>query len=292
LARRSRAYPPARPKPLSPWRSRGFAPAEPGRRGEGPKLGEGGWFHLAEICRRAALAAALVLVVAAGFSHAHDPARPGPEAAVLESARLPARPPAFDYDAPAPGTYELPPLREAVDGAVLDVAGTKRRLVEAFAGKVVLLSFIYTRCADTNGCPVATAALADIAEASADDPELARSLKLVSLSFDPEHDTPAALAAFAAPLLVSASSRRADWTFLTTASERELEPILAGYDQLVVKNLGPDKVFDGTFEHLLRVYLIDRTGQVRNVYGVSFLDPRLLIADVKTLLLEEQTAKH
>jgi cytochrome oxidase Cu insertion factor (SCO1/SenC/PrrC family) len=241
--------------------------------------------------RRGAIAAALVLVGAAGLAHAHDPSRPAPDAAASsQSARLPERPPAFDYEAPAPGTYELPPLRDAVDGVVLDSTGVRRRLFEAFAGKVVLLSFIYTNCADANGCPVATAALADVAEASAGDPELARNLKLVSLSFDPGHDTPAVLAAFAAPLLASTSGPRADWTFLTMASERELEPILAGYDQVVVKNLGPGKVFDGTFEHLLRVYLIDRKGQVRNVYGVSLLDPRLLIADVKTLLLEERAA--
>jgi cytochrome oxidase Cu insertion factor (SCO1/SenC/PrrC family) len=239
-------------------------------------------------CRRAAIAAALVLVGAAGAGHAHDPS-PRPEAAA-ESARVPERSAAFDYDAPAPGTYELPPLRDAVDGAVLDAAGTNRRLFEAFAGKVVLLSFIYTRCADAAGCPVATAALADIAQASAHDPELAHNLRLVSLSFDPGHDTPAVLAAFAAPLLASTSGPRAEWTFLTAASEQALEPILAGYDQVVVKNLGPGKVFDGTFEHLLRVYLIDRRAQVRNIYGASLLDPRLLVADVKTLLLEERAA--
>lgn len=238
--------------------------------------------------RRAAITAALALVGAA-ITHAHDPS---PRAGAAESARLPERSPAFDYEAPAPGTYELPPLRAATDGAVLDTAGIKRRLTEVFAGKVVLLSFIYTRCADAQGCPVATAALADIAQASARDPELAHNLRLVSLSFDPEHDTPVTLAAFAAPLRASASAPRAEWTFVTAASERELEPLLAGYDQLVVKNLGPDKVFDGTFEHLLRVYLIDRRGQVRNIYGASLLDPRLLVADVKTLLLEDRAAKR
>lgn len=243
--------------------------------------------------RRAAIAAAIaaaLALVGAAVAHAHDPA---PRAGAAESARLPERSPAFDYEAPAPGTYELPPLRDAADGAVLDTAGIERRLTEVFAGKVVLLSFIYTTCADATGCPVATAALADVAEASARDPALAQNVKLVSLSFDPERDTPQAIAAYAAPFLADPeASRKSEWTFLTTASERELEPILAGYDQLVVKNLGPDKVFDGTFEHLLRVYLIDRRAQVRNVYGVSLLDPRLLIADVKTLLLEERAAKQ
>ena len=38
--------------------------------------------------------------------------------------------------------------------------------------------------------------------------------------------------------------------------------------------------------HLLRVYLIDRQRRVRNIYGLGFLDPRLLLADVRTLLGE------
>jgi protein SCO1 len=44
----------------------------------------------------------------------------------------------------------------------------------------------------------------------------------------------------------------------------------------------------GRIAHQLRVYLIDRQRQVRNIYNLDFLDPRLVITDVQTLLLEEQ----
>ena len=40
------------------------------------------------------------------------------------------------------------------------------------------------------------------------------------------------------------------------------------------------------FTHLLRVYLIDRDLQVRNIYSVSFLHPDILMNDLETLLLE------
>jgi hypothetical protein len=41
--------------------------------------------------------------------------------------------------------------------------------------------------------------------------------------------------------------------------------------------------------HILRVFLIDRDGRIRNIYSSATLDPRLDLADVKTLLLEEKT---
>ncbi len=41
-----------------------------------------------------------------------------------------------------------------------------------------------------------------------------------------------------------------------------------------------------TFSHLLRVYLIDPYKRVRNIYSASFLHPDLLVADLRTLLLE------
>ena len=42
-----------------------------------------------------------------------------------------------------------------------------------------------------------------------------------------------------------------------------------------------------TLYHILRVFLIDREGRIRNIYSSGTLDPRLVLADVKTLLLEE-----
>jgi cytochrome oxidase Cu insertion factor (SCO1/SenC/PrrC family) len=222
-------------------------------------------------------------------AHAHDRAAHNePPAATVWAERTPE----FDYDPPVPGTYELPELRDAGDGAVLDIRGTPKRLRDILRGKITLLSFIYTNCGDAKGCPLATAVLADIFRAGSDQPDLAANLRLVTLSFDPGHDTPKVMAEYAAPLLALREGRPScEWSFLTTAAEDDLDPILADYDQLVVKNLGRDNAFDGTFEHLLRVYLIDRAGRLRNIYGVSLLDPRLLVADAKTLLLEERGAR-
>jgi protein SCO1/2 len=58
-------------------------------------------------------------------------------------------------------------------------------------GKVVLLTFIYTRCPDRDICPAISAKFAYLQRHL--DP---RSFRLVTITLDPLHDTPAALAAY------------------------------------------------------------------------------------------------
>jgi cytochrome oxidase Cu insertion factor (SCO1/SenC/PrrC family) len=193
----------------------------------------------------------------------------------------------IEFDAPAPGTYQLPVIKPAPDGAVLDTKGVPRRLHTLMAGKVVVLSFVYTQCSDARGCPLATAVLYQIHRATASDPVLAERLKLITLSFDPTHDTPAVMARYARPS--EPASRVSQWDRLTTSSDRTLAPILAGYGQLVTRPTGTQA---GGLTHRLRVYLIDPQQRIRNIYGLDFLDPELLLADVRTLLLEETKARR
>jgi cytochrome oxidase Cu insertion factor (SCO1/SenC/PrrC family) len=192
-----------------------------------------------------------------------------------------------EFEAPAPGTYRLPVIKPAPDGAVLDASGARRRLHQLMAGKVVVLSFVYTQCSDGRGCPLATAVLYQIHQASASDSALAEHLKLITLSFDPAHDTPAVMARYARPR--DPSARASEWDRLTTASDRALAPILAGYGQIVSRPTGSQAT---GLTHRLRVYLIDPQQRIRNIYGLDFLDPQLLLADVRTLLLEEQAGRR
>lgn len=67
----------------------------------------------------------------------------------------------YDYEPPAPGTYKLPVVKPAADGAVLDPKGTPFRLEELTRGCVTVMSFIYTRCAAARACPYATGVLND-----------------------------------------------------------------------------------------------------------------------------------
>ena len=170
---------------------------------------------------------------------------------------------------------------------MLDAKGQALTLREAMAGRITLLSFIYTRCSDANGCPLATAVLHKIEQASRKNPALAANLRLVSLSFDPAHDTPEVMSRYHNP----AAAGSAEWVDLTTASEAELAPLLAGYDVPVQKGVDASGQPGQVMGHQLRAFLVDRAGRVRNIYGLDFLDPRLLMADVLTLLAEEQAGR-
>ena len=186
----------------------------------------------------------------------------------------PAAPPARQL--PTPGSYALPPLRAAPDGLVRDEQGKVRPLHDLLAGRIVVLSFIYTRCADGAGCPMASYTLSQAAGRLAKSGELGSRVAFLSVSFDPAHDSPEVLAAYAGHF----QKPGIDWRFMAT-DPASMGQLLGAYRQDVVK--GGD---DASLAHTLRVFLIDAAGQIRNEYTAGFLDAGLLATDVQTLALE------
>ena len=214
------------------------------------------------------------LALAATAASAHDVQRHG--AATIDG---PAD--AYAFPLPDPGSYRLPAIKPAGGGRVLDEMGQPRELRTIVTGHVTVLAFIYTRCADI--CPMATARLAQLQALAAEDPDIAAHLKLASMSFDPEHDTPEAMAEFAS-LWRDAARPHPNWSFFTAKDREDLAPILKAYGQSVTRSHPQDPT--GALGHILRVFLIDPSGTVRNIYSLDFLDPRLVLTDVRTLLME------
>ncbi len=190
----------------------------------------------------------------------------------------------YDYEPPAPGSYTLPAIKTAADGALLDSSGKAINLRDLTHGRITVLGFIYTRCAAPKGCPYATNVFDQLHSVSAKDKALTLNMRLVSVSFDPDHDTPQHLAEYSE--WVRETKSGCDWRFVTAKSRTELDSILSGYGQAVDKRSNPSDA-QGPLYHILRVFLIDRDGRIRNIYSSATLDPRLVLADVKTLLLEE-----
>ena len=190
----------------------------------------------------------------------------------------------YDYDPPVPGSYTLPVVKVAPEGAIIDSAGRSLNLRDLTHGRITVLSFIYTRCAAPKACPYATSVLTQLHALSTDDKALAKNMRLVSMSFDPEYDTPQRLAAYSEAMREEKSG--CEWRFATAKSRAELESILNAYGQAVDKRSNPNDP-QGPLYHILRIFLIDREGHIRNIYSSATLDPRLVLADVKTLILEE-----
>ena len=192
----------------------------------------------------------------------------------------------LSYEPPAVGSYLLPPITHASNGAVLLEDGQESQLFDLMGDRLVLFSFIYTRCNDINGCPLANAVFHKLQAKLQERPDVAQATRLLSISFDPERDTPEVMREFGQGL----GGDGVDWQFLTTRDRGTLEPILDDYGQYTIREYDESGEYTGDFAHMLRVFLIDRELRVRNIYSVAFLHADILINDLETLLLESPSS--
>lgn len=191
--------------------------------------------------------------------------------------------------APPPGSYVLPVIQPGPAGSVLDTTGRAVPLRAHTSGRVTLLSFMYTYCVDPAGCPLLFATLYGLRERLQATPELARRVRLVSLSFDPVNDTPQTMARYAGVLARADQPLR--WDFLTGRSVAELQPILADLGQPVAVQLDARGKPNRLYYHMLKLFLFDRQGRVREIYSSAFLQPDMIYNDIRTLLLEEDATR-
>jgi protein SCO1/2 len=147
-------------------------------------------------------------------------------------------------------------------------------------GKVTLVSFIYTTC--TTGCLVVTAKMKDVQKAFKDKP-----VSLVSISFDPAHDTPEAMKEYAKRFGVDLSN----WYFLTGPPEI-VENVLFDYKIEVsrVGKKGPsgEVVSVELVDHGVKSYVIDKTGAKRFEYWGQDFDTKVAIKDITKVMSEGQ----
>jgi len=214
-------------------------------------------------------AALLVLLAAAGTARAH-------EAAPL---------PALGFEPPLPGTYTLHRIMAAPDGEVVGVDGRPQRLSHFTREGITLLGFIYTSCTNPQGCPLAYRVFDRLKDEIRATPSLKDQVQLVTLSFDPARDTPSVMKRYAGSQLEDEGGLR--WFFLTTPSALELLPLVEGFGQDV--QYATDTSTGRPvrqLSHVLKVFLIDRAGDVREIYTSTFLHPRAIIGDIMTLLME------
>lgn len=206
------------------------------------------------------------------------------QAATPESAPLAPGYGKLTYPLPAVGSYQLPSLGTAADGDVLNNTGKQYSLHELLQNenKYTLLSFIYSNCSDVNGCPLVSNVFYKVKSAMRSDVVLANRLQLLTISFDPERDTPEVMRLYGENFKYAGN--KGEWHFLTTASLEALNPILDAYHQDIQRNLSVNGSENGDISHLLRAYLIAPDLSIRNIYSVGFLHSDLLINDVKTLL--------
>ncbi|PYQ15851.1 MAG: SCO family protein [Acidobacteria bacterium] len=210
-------------------------------------------------------------------------------AAVPASADQPDEPrPPLEFVPPEPGTYELHRIMRAPEGRVLTVDGRVEALSRFTRERITLLGFIYTSCMDPEGCPLAYRVFGRLKDEIEAHPALRDEVQLVSLSFDPARDSPSVMKRYAGSRLEEDRGLR--WFFLTTRSVEDLLPLVEGFGQDV--RYSEDRSTGlpvRQLSHVLKVFLIDRAGYVREIYTSTFLHPRSIMGDIETLLMEQRS---
>lgn len=192
--------------------------------------------------------------------------------------------PRQDFRPPAPGGYQLPAIQPAPSGWVLEGNRLPRPLSNYTRDAITLLSFVYTYCTDPVGCPLAYAAMLDVRARIQREPRLRERARLVSLSFDPTHDTPEAMRAYGGE---QARANAPRWHFITTSSMAQLTPILQGFGQDAEVERDDAGQATRVISHVLKVFLLDRHARVREIYSAAFLMPEVIVNDMLTLALEQ-----
>lgn len=183
------------------------------------------------------------------------------------------------------GKEGLPTLAAMPAFALIDQQSKPVRSTD-LAGKVLLVGFIYTSCEDI--CPVITAQMKGLQE------ELSKAgllgpVELLSISVDPEVDTPERLAAYASQFQADTAS----WRFLTGDPAHihkvVVEGFLLGVQKVPASHAGHGNhgghgsAPDYRVEHSGRIALVDSQGQIRAYYDGTQVDLAKIVAEARSL---------
>lgn len=186
-------------------------------------------------------------------------------------------------DYPPPVQYNpLTPGEGVPDFAFLNQSG-KTIHVAQFRGKVLLMTFIYTRCSLANYCPRMSRNFAEIDKALAANPLLYKKTHLLSVSFDPAYDTPKVLRSYGGAYTGKYTKETFQHWDFAAPPEKELAKTLKFF--LVGVTPGENQ----TLTHSLSTVVITPEGKIYKWYPTNDWKPEQLLSDVKELLHDGNT---
>lgn len=143
---------------------------------------------------------------------------------------------------------------------------------ETFAGKPLLLTFIFTRCPVPNFCPKISGNFEKLAAEFSQNPALADQVRLLSVSFDPKFDTAEVLDAYGKTF----SADPEQWRF-ATGSPEEIEKLTQAFAVYT-------KADQGTIDHGLCTALIAPDGTIKMIWRGNGWQTEEVAAALRTLL--------
>jgi protein SCO1/2 len=167
-------------------------------------------------------------------------------------------------------TGPLPEIGPAPAFALMSQDGKPTSLI-GLRGKVVAVNFFYTACPDI--CPLLTQKLVEVQDALGED--FGKKIAFVSITVDPEHDTPEVLKDYAAAW----EAKTAGWSFLSGPPEA-VRDVVRHYGGYVAKTA------EGAIDHTLLTSIIDPRGVLRVQYLGMRFDPAEFRRDLLSLVVK------
>jgi len=189
--------------------------------------------------------------------------------------------------APNPNQPPLPPANEKfaqigkeVPSFNLTNQDGKKISTKDFRGKALAITFIYSRCPLPEYCILMSKNFSDIANGLQDNPELKDKIRLLSISFDPQTDTPAKLKEYG--LGYFGKNAKPDFTVwqLASGSEKEVREI-ADFFGLRYQLNADDKT---QFDHSLRTIVISPEGKVQEIISGNEWTPSDLLRELQATM--------
>jgi protein SCO1/2 len=166
--------------------------------------------------------------------------------------------------------FELLKPGDAVPNAKFVDENGQPRTFDSFKGRQVVMTFIYTRCPLPTFCPLMDKNFAALQKTIKGE-KLAGQIHLVSVSFDPETDTPPTLKRHSREL----GADPGVWTFLT-GDRGAVDRFASGFGVQVSRE-GNDQ---REITHNLRTAIVDRAGTLVKIYDGNEWTPDQILADL------------
>jgi protein SCO1 len=152
--------------------------------------------------------------------------------------------------------------------------------IDQFRGKVLLVTFIYTRCPLPDYCIRMSRNFADVQHQVAADPQLYSKTHLLSVSFDPAFDTPQVLRRYGAAYTGEHGNQAfSHWDFAVPSSS-ELDSVSEFFD------VGVSAGSNNTLTHSLSTAVIAPNGNIFRWYPSNEWTPSAVVEDVKHALAQ------
>jgi protein SCO1 len=200
----------------------------------------------------------------------------------LENVVIVKKAPQPKPDPASSSNFHVPQPGDAVpDFALLDQDG-KRVHLRSFRGDALLLTFIYTRCPFVDFCPKVSDNFARMYATLRKETGPASRIRLLSVSFDPVHDTPAILRQYAASFSHTTGTDRPfdRWEF-AAAPEKEL-PEIAKFFGLYYD------AAEGQITHSMSTSLISPDGKIVAWFHDNAWQPSDLMAEATKALTDSR----